>query len=251
MKTTLWLALLMAAIAVVNASLMAWLWRFPMGPDPTGRNPNGISTAPRAGVNLHRGLGYVFVLAYVALLFEMVPRAWEFRVATASAVVHGALGLLIGFLLIFKIAVIRRVHSLGHRLPWIGGTLAVTTLIVAALGAVPAWKVIQPLRTLSPELSQGREVVARKCNQCHGASTIASEREDARKWDRITRRMQRFSLRIPGKEPITDSERALAAAYLASTLGESDDADGGEDRDEAVDDERRDDGRRGRGRGRR
>lgn len=89
MQTTLWLALLMAAIAVVNASLMAWLWRFPMRPDPTGRNPNGVSTAPRAGVNLHRVLGYVFVLAYVALLFEMVPRAWQFRVTTASAVVHG------------------------------------------------------------------------------------------------------------------------------------------------------------------
>jgi hypothetical protein len=251
MQSTLGIALLMASIAVVNAGLMAWLWRFPMKADPTGRNPNGVSTAPRAGVNLHRALGYVFVLAYVALLFEMVPRVWEFRVATASGVVHGALGLLIGFLLVFKITVIRRFHSLGHRLPWIGGTLAVTTLMVAALGAVPAWKVIQPLRTLSPELSQGREVVVRKCNQCHGVSTIASEREDARKWDRITRRMQRFSLRIPGKDPITEPERVLAAAYLASTLAENEDDEAESERDYAEDGERGDGDRRGRrGRGR-
>lgn len=46
MQTTMWIVLLMAAIAIVNAGLMAWLWRFPMRPDPSGRNPNGISTAP-------------------------------------------------------------------------------------------------------------------------------------------------------------------------------------------------------------
>jgi len=254
MQHTILLALLMAAIAVVNASLMAWLWRFPMQPDPTGRNPNGVSTAPRFGVNLHRGLGYVFVLAYVVLLFEMVPRMWSFRVATASGIAHAALGLVTGVLLVVKIAVIRRFHALGHRLPWIGGTLAATTLIVAALGVVPAWTVIQPLASLSPDLAQGRAIVSRKCNQCHGASTIASEREDARKWGRITREMQRFSRTIPGKDPILDHERVLAAAYLASALGKLEDHDAEEDREEreTEDDKGRADDRRGRGgRGRR
>lgn len=235
MHATLLLAALMATIAVVNASLMAWLWRFPMKPDPTGRDPHGVSTAPRWGVNLHRGLGYVFVVTYVALLFEMLPRTWQFRETTASAVAHGILGVLVGVVLAFKIAVIRRLHAFGNRLPWIGGTLAVTTLIVAGLGIVPAWRVLQPLRSLPPDLVAGREVVSRKCNQCHGASTIASEREDARKWDRITREMQRFSRRFPGKEPILEPERVLATRYLASVLAEdeedNDNQDDGEDDD--------------------
>ncbi|HYC59421.1 MAG TPA: cytochrome c [Thermoanaerobaculia bacterium] len=244
MQNTIWLALLMAAIAVVNASLMAWLWRFPMQPDPTGRDPNGVSTAPRFWTNVHRVLGYVFVLTYGALLFEMVPRIWEFRVATASSVLHGAFGIVVGVILIIKIAVIRRFQRFGNRLPWIGGALAASTLIVAALGIVPAWIVMRPLAPLSTELARGRDVVSRKCNQCHGASTIASEREDLRKWERITREMQRFSRKIPGKEPITDDERIAAAAYLAHTLGED------EDHEEEDDDDDGDRVRRGRGRGR-
>jgi hypothetical protein len=123
MHGTIALGLVMAAIAAINASLMAWLWRFPMKPDPTGRDPNGISTAPRWGTNLHRGLGYLFVLTYAVLLIEMVPRAWEFRVATAVGAVHGILGIFLGVVLAVKIAVIRRFRRFGNRLPWIGGTL--------------------------------------------------------------------------------------------------------------------------------
>ncbi len=256
MQQTIWLGVLMAAIAVVNASLMAWLWRFPMQPDPTGRDPNGVSTAPRFPTNVHRVLGYVFVLAYAALLFEMVPRTWEFRTTTASGIVHGALGIAVGVLLVVKIAVIRRFRRFGNRLPWIGGALAVTTLVVAALGIVPAWKVLRPRAPLTPQLAQGREVVSRKCNQCHGASTIASEREDARKWARITRKMQRFSRTIPGKEPITEEERLLATAYLAHALGEAEDHDDAEEEkpedaeEEDAREERNNGRRRGRGRGR-
>ncbi|HKR64257.1 MAG TPA: hypothetical protein VJZ00_11050 [Thermoanaerobaculia bacterium] len=238
MQTTIWFGLAMATIAVINATLMAWLWRFPMAPDPSGRSPHGISTAPRAGVLLHRGLGYVFILLYAALLFEMLPRTWEFRVATPTSIVHGILGVFIGLLLTVKIAVIRRFHSFGHRLPWIGGTLAVTTIITAALGVVPAWRVVQPLAKLTPEQTRGREALSSKCNQCHGASTIASEREDAREWSRITRKMQRFSRTIPGKDPISDEERIAAARYLSSILAEAGEE---EDSDEEGDDEERHD----------
>ncbi|HEX7152043.1 MAG TPA: hypothetical protein VF618_11195 [Thermoanaerobaculia bacterium] len=244
MATTMWLTLVMATIAVINTALMAWLWRFPMQPDPTGRDPNGVSTAPRSWTNVHRALGYLFVLTYAALLFEMLPRAWEFREVTAVGVIHGALGALVGLLLVVKIAVIRRFQRFGNRLPWIGGALAVTTLAVAALGAIPAWQVLRPLTPLSPEHAQGRAVVAAKCNQCHGASVIASEREDARKWDRITREMQELSQEIPGKKPITEEERVLAAAYLSVVLGEADHHEEDEDPDEDKG------GRRGRGRGR-
>ncbi|HYR27612.1 MAG TPA: hypothetical protein VEU30_04060 [Thermoanaerobaculia bacterium] len=244
MLHTIWLGLVMAVIAIVNASLMAWLWRFPMKPDPTGRDPHGVSTAPRLGTNIHRALGYIFVLTYLVLLVEMLPRAWQYREVTTVSVVHGALGVLVGVLLATKIAIIRRFRRFGGRLPWIGGALAVSTLIVAGLGVVPAWRVLRPLAPLSPELARGREVVSRKCTQCHGASVIASEREDARKWARITREMQRFSRTIPGKVPIEDGERALATAYLAATLGEGDD-----DQEDGDDVEGGGPGR-GRGRGR-
>ncbi|HEX9952068.1 MAG TPA: hypothetical protein VGB53_09890 [Rubricoccaceae bacterium] len=243
--TTLWLATAMAAIAIVNPALMAWLWRFPMVPDPTGQRPEGVTTAPVFWRNVHRGLGYGFVLLYVALLVEMVPRSWEFRVASPVAVVHGLLGVLVGLILAFKIAVVRHVPAVarfGPRLPWIGGALAVITLAVAALGAVPAWQVVRPFADLTPELDRGRDLVAERCIQCHGASTILSEDDG---WDETTRDMQEFAHEIPGKTPITEPERVLIAAYLTHTFGD----DEGEDHRERRD--RRDRGEEGSGRRRR
>ncbi|HEX8386441.1 MAG TPA: hypothetical protein VF576_09670, partial [Rubricoccaceae bacterium] len=240
MQTTIALGLTMAGIAVVNVGLMAWLWRFPMVPDPTGRHPEGVSSSPVFWQNVHRGLGYVFVLVYLVLLAEMVPRAWEFRVASPVAVVHGVLGVFVGVVLAFKIAVVRRVRAVDRfrgRLPWIGGTLAVATLAVVALGVVPAWTVVRPLTAFSPDLDRGRDLVAVRCVQCHGASTVAGEDGDAEDWDEITREMQEFSREIPGKTEITEPERALIAAFLTQTRGEADDAD---DRADEARDERRD-----------
>ncbi len=211
MQVTIALGVSMAVIALINTALMAWLWRFPMKPDPSGRDPHGVSTAPRFATNVHRVLGYVFAFAYAMLLYEMVPRTWEFRVTTAWGVVHGVLGIVVGILLVTKIAIIRRFRRFGNRLPWIGGTLALCTLVVAVFGILPAWKLMRPYVPISGDLARGRDVVSARCSQCHGASIITAEREDARKWTRITREMQRFSRTIPGKVAITDGERALAA----------------------------------------
>lgn len=255
MHTTVWLGLTMATITVVNVGLMAWLWRFPMVPDPTGRRPEGVSTSPRFWQNVHRGLGYVFLLVYLALLAEMVPRSWEFRTASPGAVVHGVLGALIGVILAFKIAVVRHapaVDRFGPRLPWVGGTLAVTTLAVVALGVVPAWTVVQPLTALPPDLDRGRDLVSVRCVQCHGASTIAGEDGDAEDWDETTHEMQEFSRETPGKVEIAEPERVLIAAYLARTLGEdSEDRDDRDRGDEADRDEGDGGGEGGRGRRRR
>lgn len=206
----------MTGIAVVNTALMAWLWRFPMIPDPTGRDPHGVSTAPRPFVNLHRALGYVFLLCLAALLGEMIPRLWEFREASAVAVVHGTLGLLVALLLSMKIAIIRRFRRFGHRLPWVGGTLAGSTVLAASLGVAPAVILLHSPVTLP--VAEGRRVVVDRCLQCHGASTIVGEREDASGWQRIAREMQREAARTPGKQAITDLERQLAAAYLFAVL---------------------------------
>jgi hypothetical protein len=214
------LGLAMAVIAIANALLMAWLWSFPMKPDPGGRDPHGVSTAPRSWTNVHRALGYIFVLIYVVLLFEMVPRLWEFRVFSAITVIHALLGGIVGVILAIKIAIIRSFQRFGGWLPLLGGSLAGTAVVMNGIAIVPAWIALRPFSALSPELAAGRDVVAAKCFQCHGASTIVSEREDSRKWDNLTRKMQRFSERIPGKTRITDEERMAASAYLFSILGE-------------------------------
>lgn len=57
---TLGLGLTFATIAVVNTALQAWLWTYPMVPDPSGADPHGKSSAPQFWTNVHRALGYAF-----------------------------------------------------------------------------------------------------------------------------------------------------------------------------------------------
>jgi mono/diheme cytochrome c family protein len=217
------LGLAMAVIAVINALLMAWLWRFPMAPDPTRRDPHGVSTAPRSWTNVHRALGYTFVLIYVVLLVEMVPRLWEFRETSVVTIIHALLGGIVGVLLVVKIAIIRFFRSLGGNLPWIGGSLAAAAVVMNGVALVPIWVLLQPFTPTTPELAAGRDAVVANCFQCHGASIITREREDARGWDRETQRMQRFSNRMMGKRPIPEQERLLIVSYLAAVLAEDDD----------------------------
>jgi hypothetical protein len=55
------------AVGLVAMFLMLHLWRYPF--DKVTR----VSAAPRWAMWLHRGLGYVFVAFYVALMWHMLP----------------------------------------------------------------------------------------------------------------------------------------------------------------------------------
>lgn len=234
----------MAVLAAANVALMAWLWRFPMGPDPTGRTPHGVSTAPRSWTAVHRWLGYAFAAAYVWLLVAMVPRAWTHAEASVVGVAHAALGVLVGVLLGAKVWILRRHRRLEPRMPWIGGALAVATWATVALAVVPLRAVLGAGSGLTPEQAEGRALVAARCLQCHGASVIAGEDGDARDWRRLVGEMQEEA-EERGRTTITDAEAQRIATFLAATRPETG-AD--EDRDDERDDDR--DSGRGRGRGR-
>ena len=136
----------------------------------------------------------------------MVPRAWEFRVASPSSVLHGALGLLIGVLLIVKIAVIRRFRRFGNRLPWIGSTLSTTTLLMAGAGRAAG---VDRGSTAGSALSRTGPGTGHRLSQVHPVPRCFPHRlgaRDAREWQDITRRMQGYSRQFPGKEAITEDE---------------------------------------------
>ena len=95
MSTTgsMWLGIAVVALGVAATVLQAWLWRFPMVPDPGGPDPNGRSTAPRGWTHVHRAMGVAFVAIYVVMMVEMVPRLWEYQVELpARTVVHMVMG---------------------------------------------------------------------------------------------------------------------------------------------------------------
>ena len=132
-----------AVIGLLNAGLAAWLWTFPMAPDPGGTDPNGKSTAPPFWNKVHRLLGCTFSVIYLALMFEMVPRLWQHQEGLQGPVLlHALLGFLIAPVLIAKILVIRKFQKFGKRLPWFGGLVCAFAVLIIALAVQPAGRIV-------------------------------------------------------------------------------------------------------------
>ena len=131
---TMWLGIAFLLIGVVATILQAWLWSFPMAPDPGGPDPNGKSTAPPFWTSVHRILGLLFVIIYIIMMVKMVPRLWEYQVELpARTVMHVVMGITIGMLLIAKIAIIRWFQHFGKALPMLGYGVLVCTVILSFL----------------------------------------------------------------------------------------------------------------------
>lgn len=222
-ETTTAVAIAFLLMAVVNVSLMAWLWRFPL-------DQSGISTAPRLWVNVHRTIGYLFLLTYIVMLTVMVPKALAYREFTAASCIHIAAGVLFGPVLLSKILVIRVFKALGGKLPWFGGTLLVGTIVLVASVIIPA------IKLSSGPSSAGKAVATTKCIQCHGASRIMSETRSQKGWQEIGHEMAEIAEKFG--RALTEEEAELAAAYLYRIAPGT---KGGDDSGK---------GRRGRGRGR-
>ena len=215
-----------------------------MEPDPGGPDPNGKSTAPKFWTLAHRVSGGLFVVIYVILMIEMVPRLWEYQVELpARTVVHAVMGLVIGILLIAKIAIIRWFQHFGKELPGLGFAILVCTLVLGFLSlpfAIRAhditgatfseenlartqtklrdnaeWAEGMDIEALASTeaLLQGREILATKCVICHDLKTIMDGPKTPNQWFKTC-------IRMAGKptfgDPLTREDIPLVAAYLVA-----------------------------------
>jgi cytochrome c5 len=243
MSTTIsmWLGIAFVMIGIVATILQAWLWSFPMAPDPGGPDPNGLSTAPKFWTSTHRFLGLAYVLIYVVLMIEMVPRLWEYQVEFPSrTVMHICMGIIIGVLLIAKIAVIRWFQHFGKSLPTMGLMILMCTLILGTLSIPYAIKAhdfgdimsaqniervdrslknipdasfpdsIDKAALLTEEsMDHGRSVLVDKCVVCHDLRSILKKPKSGKQWLSTVLRMQKLpsmgSVRILEKDigPVT------------------------------------------------
>lgn len=243
MSTTLsmWLGIAFVLIGVAATIIQAWLWSFPMAPDPGGPDPNGKSTAPPLWTLVHRLLGLFFVLIYVVLMVEMVPRLWEYQIELPSrTVMHACMGIIIGVLLITKIAIIRWFQHFGTSLPTLGLMILMCTLILGTLSIPYALKAHDFGDIMSPanlkrvaktlenvpfeesvsrdellteeSMSHGRSVLVEKCVACHDIRTILKRPRTGKKWLSTVLRMQ--TLPAIGSVKILDADVAPVTAYL-------------------------------------
>jgi len=240
MSTTLsmWLGISFLLLGIIATVLQGWLWRFPMLPDPGGRDPNGKSSAPRSWTNVHRLVGVLFVLIYLVMMWQMVPRLWEYQVELpARTILHAVMGLTIGFLLITKIAIIRWFQHFGKALPQIGALIMLCTLILSFLSVPYALRAQDfgsattpdglarverlvadidlgvPPATLATAdaMSHGREVLTLKCVVCHDLRTILRRPYTPQGWRDVVWRMAE---KPQIDRPMFEEDLAPVTAYL-------------------------------------
>jgi len=237
----MWLGILFVVIGIVAVVLQAWLWSFPMAPDPGGPDPNGKSTAPRSWTLIHRILGLLFVLIYLVMMVEMVPRLWEYQIELpARTVMHACMGIVIGVLLMVKIGIIRWFQHFGQSLPTIGLGILMCTIILAAL-SIPFALQAHDFGSLSdpenlarvkekmialeytPEeaeelvsersLGVGRSVLTQKCKMCHDMRKVLNKPRTPDKWLAMVKSMAR---KPTMGEPITADDIPRVTAYLVA-----------------------------------
>ncbi len=236
------LGLSFLALALANTLLMYRLWGYAYD------HATHRSSAPRWLVLTHRATGYAFVLIYILLMSEMLPRLWQYQIELpARSVMHLTLGFSIGIVLIIKISIVRFFKHLESALvPFLGTTLLIcATLLIGlsapfvfkeqylsqqALGTVLSEKNLVRLKTLLPlagyppqtdldelasvaGLQTGRRVLLNKCVQCHDLRTVLVRPKTPEAWLQTVNRMADRA--VIGK-PIEERERWHVAAYLVA-----------------------------------
>lgn len=228
-------------LALFLTFLMYHLWGYPFDKE------KHRSSAPRSLMNLHRIFGYVFVAIYVLLMWDMVPRLWSYQIELpARTVLHLTLGIAVGAILIIKIVVVRFFKHMESTLaPFLGTALLICTLLLTGL-ALPysareaylrataqdgqnfSQERIERVTTFLPQigfedeaglselasaagLAEGRDVLTRKCTQCHDLRTILVKPRTPEAWHSTVTRMANRSTTM---NPISESEQWSVTAYL-------------------------------------
>ena len=89
-------------VAATLTFLMFYIWKFPFD------HQLNKSHAPPSLIRTHHILGYVYVVIYLYLMWQMVPRLWVYQIELPPrTVMHLTLGITIGALLVTKLTIVR------------------------------------------------------------------------------------------------------------------------------------------------
>lgn len=228
-------------LAAALTFLMFYVWKFPFD------HASYKSAAPPFAVMSHRFMGYLFVLIYIYIMWSMVPRLWSYQVELpARTVLHLALGISIGALLILKLVIVRFFKHMEAKLASVLGVglFLCSFLLIAlvlpfslreaylestALGdETMIQSRIKRVRELPPTagledkkllielaskkgLVAGRRILTAKCVQCHDLRTVLVRPRTPQAWQQTVSRMANRSTIL---NPITENDQWFVTAYL-------------------------------------
>lgn len=236
---SMWLGLLFLVLAITAVFLQAWLW----GPK-FWNEAEKKTEAPKAWLRVHAGVGYVYGLIYVVMMWNMFPRLWEYQYELpARTVIHAVVAIILGVLLITKIIILLFFRHFEEATPKFGFGLLMCTVILITLSVPHAARAIDLQgRIADPEnlarvegvvselefdegapeveqlisrrgLQKGRDLLVNKCVSCHDMRTILLKPRTGDRWHELVVRMQDkpdpFS-----SEPLTNAEVPYVTTYL-------------------------------------
>ena len=229
------------ALAAALTFLMFYVWKFPYD------HEKSHSFAPPASIITHRLLGYLYVVIYLYIMWNMVPRLWSYQIELpARTVMHLTLGILIGALLVIKIVIVRYFKHMEARLaPILGSGLFICTFLLVALvlpfslrevylestalgdksmveSRVKRVRELLPAAGLEDSellddlsskkgLIMGRRILTAKCVQCHDLRTVLARPRTPKAWQQTISRMANRSTIL---NPITEKDQWFVTAYL-------------------------------------
>ena len=197
-STSAILGLIFLGLANASVFLMFKLWGYPFDKETR------TSAAPPALMLLHRLIGYAYAVLYLFMMWHMVPRLWNYQVELPPrTVAHLMLGIIIGVLILVKIAILRFFRHFEESMPYIGTCLLICTYLLIGLsvpftfreavlrtqtGAFSDEGIARTRRLLENaglpaqvsldqlaskrKLREGQHVLQRKCVVCHDLRTI-------------------------------------------------------------------------------
>ncbi|MEZ4429155.1 MAG: hypothetical protein R3A51_15900 [Nannocystaceae bacterium] len=237
-SASLGLAFLVSGVAAVF--LMFRLWGYPYD------KATHTSAAPPGLMRLHRILGWIYVILYIVMMSEMVPRLWNYQVEfPPRTVAHLMLGMSIGIILLIKISILRFFRHFEEWMPVLGTLLLACTILLSGLslpfamrefvlsrgtdgGNIYKPENLERLARVLPDaglpeeapleelatpraLRNGRTVLVRKCVVCHDLKTILTRPRSPSNW---VQTVQRMAEKPTFAAPITQSEQWTTAVYL-------------------------------------
>ncbi|PRP90129.1 Photosystem P840 reaction-centre cytochrome c-551 [Enhygromyxa salina] len=237
--TSMWLGVLFLALAVAAVLLQAWLWGPKFWNEETKK-----TEAPKRWLRFHAFVGYVYGLIYIAMMWNMFPRLWQYQYELpARTVIHAVVAIILGVLLITKIMILLFFRHFEEATPKFGFGLMLCTVVLITLSVPHAARALDLQgRTADPEniartekvletidfgegapelaeltsrrgLQEGRDLLVNKCVTCHDMRTILLKPRTGARWHELVIRMQDkpdpFS-----SNPLSDEEVPYVTAYL-------------------------------------
>ena len=229
------------SLAAILTFLMFYIWKFPFDHEKLK------SEAPASLIRLHRILGVIYVIIYLYLMYQMVPRLWTYQIELpARTVVHLALGILIGAILITKLTIVRYFKHMEAKLvPGLGVSLFLCTFLLISLtlpfslreaylqsstlgedtmsdDRISRVKELLPTIGLQDQelvnsiatkqgIFTGRRTLQSKCVQCHDLRTVLARPRTPQSWKQTVERMANRSTVL---NPITKQDQWYVTAYL-------------------------------------